>query len=125
MIFLIVTLPKIIKTDVLLSQKDTRVVAREWILKNVSERSRILRGPGCPEFPNDNYIVKIDGDDEIKNGNFKNILKEFDYVITSSLHSDPEPFVNSLHKTGKVVYEISKESMGEFQNPTITVYKIR
>lgn len=124
-IFMVATLPKIIKTDVLLSQKDTRIAAREWILKNVHEKSRILRGPGCPEFPNDNYIVKIDGDDEIKNGNFKTILKEFDYVITSSMHSDPEPFASSLQKTGKTVYEISKESMGEFQNPTIKIYKLK
>lgn len=125
LVFLIVTLPKIVKTDVLLSQKDTRIVAREWILENIPDKSRILRGPGCPEFPDDNYIVKIDGEDEIKKGNFRKILKEFDYVITSSLHSDPEPFASSLHKTGTVVYEISKESLGEFQNPTITVYKIK
>lgn len=124
LIFLVVTLPKIVKTDVLLSQKDTRIIAREWVLKNVTAGSKILRGPFCPEFPNDNYIVKIDWHDKIKNRNFKDILKEFNYVITSSLHTDPEPFTNSLQRTGRVIYEISKESRGEFQNPTIKIYKL-
>ncbi|MBN1384085.1 MAG: glycosyltransferase family 39 protein [Elusimicrobia bacterium] len=124
LVFAVVTLPKIIKTDILLSEKDTRVIAREWILKNIPGGSKILRGPRCPEFPNDSYLVKIDYDNKIKKGSFKNISKEFDYVITSSLHTDPETFTDSLQKNGKVIYEISKESIGEDQNPAIKIYKL-
>ncbi len=124
-LFLITTLPKIIKTDILLSQKDIRVIAREWIVKNIPEKSKILRGPFCPEFPNDNYITTIDWHDKIKAGGFSEIQKKFDFVITSSLHSDPEIFTKNLNKCGNKIYEISKESMGEFQNPTITIWKLK
>ncbi|PIU83119.1 MAG: hypothetical protein COS68_05720 [Elusimicrobia bacterium CG06_land_8_20_14_3_00_38_11] len=124
-LFLITTLPKIIKTDTLLSQKDTRVVAREWVIENIPGKSKILRGPFCPEFPNDNYITTIDWHDKIKTGGFLEIQKKFDFVITSSLHSDPEIFTKNLGKYGNKIYEISKESAGEFQNPTIKIYKLK
>ncbi|MBI5574563.1 MAG: glycosyltransferase family 39 protein [Elusimicrobia bacterium] len=124
-LFLITTLPKIIKTDSSLSQKDTRVVAREWVIKNIPEKSKILRGPFCPEFPNDNYITTIDWHDKIKTGGFSEIQKKFDFVITSSLHSDPEIFTKNLERYGNKIYEISKESAGEFQNPTITIWKLK
>ncbi|MFH0948021.1 MAG: phospholipid carrier-dependent glycosyltransferase [Elusimicrobiota bacterium] len=125
MIFLITTLPRIIKTDVLLSQKDTRIIAREWVLKNIPEKSKILRGPFCPEFNSDNYFIKIDWYDKIKNGDFAEIQKKFDYVITSSLHGDPETFTVNMEKYGNKIYEISKESIGAFQNPTIKIWKLR
>lgn len=124
-LFLITSLPKIIKTDILLSQKDTRIISREWVVKNIPEKSKILRGPFCPEFPNDNYITTIDWHDTIKTGRFSEIQKKFDFVITSSLHSDPELFAKNLEKYGDKIYEISKESAGEFQNPTITIWKLK
>ncbi len=124
-LFLITTLPKIITTDILLSQKDTRVISREWVIKNIPEKSKILRGPFCPEFPNDNYVTTIDWHDKIKTGKFSEIQKKFDFVITSSLHSDPEVFIKNLEKYGNKIYEISEESMGEFQNPTITIWKLK
>jgi len=124
-LILIGSLPKILKTDVLLSQKDTRIIARDWVLDNIPEKSRILRGPFCPEFPDDNYYVTIDWHDSIKSGSFPDIQRNFDYVITSSLHSDPQTFNNNLAKDGKTVYEISKESIGEFQNPTIKVWALK
>ncbi|MDD5687984.1 MAG: glycosyltransferase family 39 protein [Elusimicrobia bacterium] len=125
LVFLITVIPKIVKTDILLSQKDTRVIAREWILKNIPAGARILRGPFCPEFPNDNYIVKIDWYDNIKNGSLKDIRKKYDYVVSSSLHDDPESFTGYLKKNGEVICEISEEAIGEFQNPIIKVYKLK
>ncbi|MDO8733649.1 MAG: glycosyltransferase family 39 protein [Elusimicrobiota bacterium] len=124
-LFLVTTLPKIIITDILLSQKDTRVISREWVLKNIPETSKILRGPFCPEFPKDNYSITIDWYDKIKNRNFSQIQEKFDYVITSSLHSDPNVFTENLNKYGNKIYEISKESIGEFQNPTIKIWKLK
>ncbi|HAM38235.1 MAG TPA: hypothetical protein DCP53_02380 [Elusimicrobia bacterium] len=162
-VFLITVLPKIVKTDVLLSQKDTRVIAREWVLKNIPAASRILRGPFCPEFPNDKYNVTIDWHNEVKLKDFSELQKEYDYIITSSLYSDSKLFSDTLEKNGEIVYEaprvenpwyllfqdsternparrpfihaltgmvfwmqdeISKDSMGEFQNPTIKIYKL-
>ncbi|MEW6556610.1 MAG: glycosyltransferase family 39 protein [Elusimicrobiota bacterium] len=124
LIFLIVTFPKIIKTDILLTQKDSRVLAREWVIKNIPEQSKILRGPFCPEFPNDNYVTTVDWHDKIKAEKFSELQKKFDFVITSSLHSDPETFTTKLMEYGKKIYEISKVSAGEFHNPTIKIYKI-
>ncbi|MFH1540808.1 MAG: glycosyltransferase family 39 protein [Elusimicrobiota bacterium] len=124
-LFIIASLPKIIKTDILLSQKDTRVTSREWVLKNIPEKAKILRGHFCPEFPKDNYSVTIDWYSKIKNGDFAKIRKDFDYVITSSLHTDSEMFTNNLENYGTKIYEISKKSFGEFQNPTIKIYKLK
>ena len=124
-LFLITTLPKIIKTDILLSRKDTRVIAREWVVNNIPEKSKILRGPFCPEFPNDSYITTIDWHDKIKTGEFSETQKQFDFVITSSLHSDPKIFTKNLEIYGNKIYELSEESAGEFQNPTITIWKLK
>lgn len=116
---------RILKMNHSFTQQDTRLLAAEWARRNLSIGARILCGPFTPEFPKDSFRVVRDWEDRRKRGPEKKLLRDFSWVITSSLHRDPPEFEEFLARRGTLIAKFSAASYGEFHNPAIRLWKIQ
>jgi len=112
-LFIAVSLPSIIQIDRVLTQRDTRLTARDWVLSNVPKKSMILRLPYTPEFkPGDGYTVKVDWDYKIPQSEYK----KYGYIINSG--ADPAPAGNF-----DLAQSFKGTRLSGFHNPTVNIYR--
>ena len=125
-LLIVTTLPKIIRTDYILSKKDTRLITYEWFMENIPEGSRVLRQPFTPEFKGrENYQVKVDWDQVIKDKPIEELNMEYDYVLVSNFNYKSESdFERRLNEGAVLIKEISGKRVAMFHNPRIRIYKI-
>lgn len=123
--FLISVLPKIINIDYSLWQKDTKVLAHDWVIKNIPPRTKILRFGYTPEFYGDPFNVELDWYGKKKNLPFSELKNNFDYLITSGGNTQPEEFKKNLESNAQLIGEFRKPSIGGIHNPIIQVWKIK
>ena len=126
LILVFTALPQIIKRDMILGSEDTRQTAYKWFIENVPQGSRVLRLPFTPEFRSgENYRVKVDWDQVIKDRSIKELKQDYDYVITSSSGNDAESgFEKRLNAEAKILNEFKGKRAGMFHNPRIRIYSL-
>jgi 4-amino-4-deoxy-L-arabinose transferase-like glycosyltransferase len=118
-VFIAVSIPLLfqdIKYDKMLSKRDTRLLAYDWVIKNIPSGSRILRMPYTPEFKHtDPYFVRVDWENKILTQKTDDLSYNYDYIITGTENKE-------LLEKYKIVKEWEAIPMTSFHNPRILIY---
>ena len=113
-------MPRVVHTDYVLMQEDTRLTAYRWVKDTLPPGSRILRFPYTPEFkPSDGMKVRVDWKYELPFEEYKN----YDYIITS--HYKIIQKLDYEKDTFILINRFSGEELSGFHNPAILIYEVR
>jgi 4-amino-4-deoxy-L-arabinose transferase-like glycosyltransferase len=133
---------KIAMFDYTLTQKDTRIIAKEWVEKNIPKGTRIARESYCPPLPEKDYELFYKH--SLSQIDLKWLsLKKIRYVITSDAMSArftrfpkefprEAAFYRSLDKNAVLIRSFepawdeykNDPALTDLHNPTINIYRM-